>query len=71
MLYDVCLSLTALRTIISSGIHAAANGIISFLWLSNIPLYTCTPFSLSILLSMDHALLKGVLFITEASAPRV
>ena len=39
---------------ISTSIHIAANGIISFtLWLSNIPLHTCSISSLSTHLSMD------------------
>ena len=38
--------------IISSCIHVAANGIISFfLWLTSIPLFICTTFSLSIICS--------------------
>ena len=46
--------LTSLSTIISRSIHVVANGIISFfLWLSNIPWYICTTFSLPIPLSMD------------------
>ena len=40
--------------IISRSIYVAVNGIISFfLWLSNILLYLCIIFSLSILLSVD------------------
>ena len=48
----VCLCLTSLSMILSRFIHGAANGIISFLWLSSIPLYICTT-SLSIHVSMD------------------
>ena len=40
--------------ILSSCLHVAANGIISFfLWLSNILLYTCATSSVSIHLLMD------------------
>ena len=53
--YGVCFSfwLTSLKMRVSSSIHVAANGIIfSFLWLSCIPLCTCTTSSWSIHLLM-------------------
>ena len=47
--------LISLSMITSSCIHVATNGIISFLlWLSSIPLYMCTTFSLSTRLSMNR-----------------
>jgi len=45
--------LSSLSLIISGSIHVVANGIFSFLWLSNIPLCICTISSLSISLLMD------------------
>ena len=43
----------SLNMIISSCIHITTNSIISFLWLSRIPLYICTTSSLSVHLLMD------------------
>ena len=53
--HNVCLSLSYLLSMITSGCtHAAANGIILlFLWLSSIPLYIHTVSSLSVHLPMD------------------
>ena len=48
ILYSICLCLTSPSMIISRSICVATNGIISFLWLSNIPLYIDTVSSLSI-----------------------
>ena len=45
--------ITSLSMIISGSIHVDANGSISFLWLSNIPLHIYTTSSLSIHLLMD------------------
>ena len=39
----------SLSMIISGSIHVAANDSISFLWLSSIPLYICTPFTLYVI----------------------
>ena len=50
--FNICL-LTSLSMIISRSIHLAANGMISCLWLDNIPLYACTMSSLSVDLSVD------------------
>ena len=53
ILYIICLCPTSLSMIISRSICVATIGIISFLWLSNIPLYIDTISSLSIHLLMN------------------
>ena len=48
MIHDICLHLISFSMIMPKTTHVAKNSIVSFLWLSNTPLYIYTTSSLSI-----------------------
>ena len=69
--YEICLHfLTSLSVILSRSIHITENGIISFLWLNNIPyiyIYMRTTSSSSIHLSMDVSVVHVLAIVNSAA----